>query len=64
MDCKEDNDPLAEWDVMYKSPTEGDMCAAVIESQKKLQHQVTMENQINKSPRRKAARNHACIDQK
>ncbi len=64
VDCKEDNGPLAEWDVMYKSPTEGDMGAVIRESQKKLQHQVTTDNQINESPRRKAARNHACIYQK
>ena len=40
------------------------MRAAVREYQKKLQDQVTTDNQIDESPRRKAARNDACIYQK
>lgn len=40
------------------------MHAAVRESQKKLQDQFTTDSQIDESPRRKAARNDACIYQK
>jgi hypothetical protein len=47
VDCTKDNGPLAEWDMLYKSPTEGDMHAAVRESQKKLQYQVTTDSQIS-----------------
>ena len=64
VDCTKDNGPIAEWDMLYKSPTEGNMRAAVRESQKKLQDQVTTDSQIDESPRRKAARNDACIYQK
>jgi hypothetical protein len=64
VDCTEDNGPIAEWGMLYKSPTEGNMRAAVRESQKKLQDQVTTDSQIDESPRRKAARNDACIYQK
>jgi len=64
VDCKKDTGPLAEWDMLYQSPTEGDMCAAVLESQRKLQDQVIIVNKIDESPRRKAARNDACIYQK
>jgi hypothetical protein len=64
VDCKEDTGPLAEWDMLYQSPTEGDMRAAVLESQRKLQDQVIIVNKIDESPRRKAARNDACIYQK
>jgi hypothetical protein len=65
VDCNEDNCPLVEWDMLsYESLTEDDMCAAVRQSQKKLQDQVIMDNKINESPRRKAARNHARINQK
>jgi hypothetical protein len=55
VDCKEDTGPLAEWDMLYQSPTEGDMHAAVLESQRNLQDQVIIVNKIDKSPRRKAA---------
>ena len=64
VDCTKDNGPIAEWDMLYKSPTEGNMHAAVRESQKKLQDQFTTDSQIDESPRRKAARNDACIYQK
>jgi len=50
--------------MLYKSPAEGDVHAVVRESQMKLQDQVTPDNQIDESPRRKAARNDACIYQK
>ena len=50
--------------MLYQSLTEGDMRAAVLESQKKLQDQIIIVNKIDKSPRRKTARNVACINQK
>jgi hypothetical protein len=64
VDCTEDNGPIAEWDMLYQSPAEGDMRDAVRESQKKLQDQVATDNRIEESPRRKAARYDACISQK
>ena len=34
VDCTEDNGPIAEWDMLYKSPTEGNMRAAVRDSRR------------------------------
>ncbi len=61
VDCNEDIGPIAEWDMLYKTPTEDDMRAAVKESKQKLEHQSIMDTWLEESPNRKAARYHACI---